>query len=365
MFLMSSIQQVRNTSTGMILASIINFHTFLIFLFVFVLTDETPPEHQATLTHVIPLINKTCCNVYAKSNYLWKNALFRLVKGKPDLWGHGLKCFLIKHHPLPSSSSSSSSDHHVNDQIEMNQMKEINEKDEKEAKMYTLVIDAGKLMEHLLQTHDGYFSYNFENHDDTATTVEDVDLTKSVHKETKPMYMELYCHVLIYYIKYTAPLFRMPGVVQLGIPIRLHLFEPRYRLLIGEVMSKFPQEYKTGIEIPNEEDDDDKTNMSLLNNGYSTPTFLYANKPLHTGNTAMIVEVRRCAIHPNDTADVELIPIQCVRIETVWERPHSNRLSEARVIKMSNEEYKKMMEKSMRGGGSSYLSWNFTLPEQR
>lgn len=307
--------------------------------------------HQATLTHVIPLINKTFYNVYSKSNYLWKNALFRLVKGKPDLWAHGLKCFLIKH-PLPSSLSSSS-DHHLFDQIEINHIKEINEKNEKEAEMYKLVIDAGMSMENFLQ--DGYFSYKCESHDDRHIN--------NIYKETKPIYMELYCHILIYYIKYTSPLFRMPGAVRLGIPIRLHLFEPRYRLLIMEVMSKFPQEYQTGIEIPK---DDDKTKISMLNNGYSTPTFLYANKPLYSGNTAMIVEVRRCIIHPNFTADVELIPIQCVRIEKAWERPQSNGLPEARVMKMSNEEYKEMMEKSMRsGGGSSYSSWNFTLPEQR
>lgn len=288
------------------------------------------------MTHVIPLINKTFYSLYAKSNYLWKSALVRLSKGKPELWVHGLKCFLINN-PLPPPSSDftsiivKSTDEYImkgNNQSGSFGSKDIKEEEKDENdKNERLIRDAGRSMEYILSHRDGYFFNDDKN-------------------IPKPIYMELYCDILMHYIKYTSPLFYMPGIVQIGIPIRIFFFEPRYRLLITELMSKFPDEYSRGIEIV-----DDKTRSHRLydmkNGGYTVPTFLYANKPLRRGNSASVVQVRYCTIYPDKTANVVLMPISTVRIEQVWERLESNHLYEARVMKMGeDEEQKEMNEQS-------------------
>jgi len=80
------------------------------------------------------------------------------------------------------------------------------------------------------------------------------------------------------YIKFSGPVFYMTGRVRIGQAFGLHFFEPRYRLLIQEVMADWPPEARQGSAI-------------AAHNG-RFPTFIYANvSPLAPTTPACLVQV--------------------------------------------------------------------------
>mmetsp|Transcript_14820 Transcript_14820/g.22643 ORF Transcript_14820/g.22643 Transcript_14820/m.22643 type:complete len:163 (-) Transcript_14820:186-674(-) len=114
----------------------------------------------------------------------------------------------------------------------------------------------------------------------------------------------------------------MTGAVRLGQPFGLHFFEPRYRLLIAEVMQNWPESARRGESIV-------ASSRGLL------PTFIYAHmSPLAPTTPACLVQVRNCMIHPDGSADVMLTPVAYVSLEQVWERPNSRGLFEASCLRM-------------------------------
>merc|ERR1712150_50376 len=70
--------------------------------------------------------------------------------------------------------------------------------------------------------------------------------------------------IITNFVRIKSPLFYMPGITQLGKRFGLHFFEPRYRLLIAEVMAPFPASARTGHPIS-------------ANSSGSFPIFIYAN----------------------------------------------------------------------------------------
>ena len=126
-------------------------------------------------------------------------------------------------------------------------------------------------------------------------------------------------------LRFRSPIFYMPGPLNLNESFGLHFFEPRYRLLISEVMAPYPVTFRRGDPI------------ELRGSGHSVyPKFIYANySPLERGSPAVIVEVRQCLINPNGTADVFLCPTSYIWIEDIRERPNSGALYDARAISMS------------------------------
>lgn len=132
-------------------------------------------------------------------------------------------------------------------------------------------------------------------------------------------------------LRYVGHLFHMPDTVFLGQPIGLHFFEPRYRLLIAEVMSNYPESARQGQPIHE---------VLAASNGDITdyPTFVYGHtSPLTRGSPGVLVHVVQCLIHPDGTADVHLLPVQYAWIEHVWERPNSGRMLMVRCLKMNKE----------------------------
>jgi hypothetical protein len=122
----------------------------------------------------------------------------------------------------------------------------------------------------------------------------------------------------------------MTGVVRLGHTFGLHFFEPRYRLLIAEVMRGWPELARHGATIVARADG-------------RFPTFVYAHvAPLAPGTPACLVQVRQCVIHRDGSADVLLVPVSYVWLERIWERPHSGRLFEAQCLKMGREQARSM-----------------------
>ncbi|KAL3803035.1 hypothetical protein ACHAWO_003834 [Cyclotella atomus] len=167
------------------------------------------------------------------------------------------------------------------------------------------------------------------------------------------IYQCIYRSVLQHHIRYQAPVFYMPSSIRLGVEYGLHFFEPRYRLLISEVMSTYgvaarrgeriqpvlPGVYPTTTLIR-----DESVKIQLLNfleanesilRQHHTPTFIHAHQsPLGPNTPATIVKVKVCQISPNGSADVFLEPVAYIWLERIWERPGTGGLIEARGIRM-------------------------------
>lgn len=128
-------------------------------------------------------------------------------------------------------------------------------------------------------------------------------------------------------LRWTGPIFYMPDVVGLGQTYGLHFFEPRYRLLIADVMRGQPAEARNGGSIQ------------------SPAYFVHANHgPLEPTIPAVMVQVVECHIYPDGRADVLLLPIRYVWIERVWTRPNSGQLVEAQCLKMGKAATREMLK---------------------
>ncbi len=252
--------------------------------------------------------------------------MIRIAKKQQRLWKFYIYKFLERH-PLPNSNTTSS--------IDVETVKSMDS-----AK---LVSKAGKSMEIILSTMNGYFANRRQTQ---YHRIQINDITTQQQDQQQPIYMELYRYILSNFIKYTSPLFYMPSNdVFLGKPIGLHFFEMRYRLLISEVMSSYPESFRNGGPISRpisrpintEEDNDDE---------FEHPKFIYANNaPLKPGTIVTIVRVVRCEVYPDHRADVVLLPDTYARVESVWMRPNSHNLYEAKVVRMNNEEVSAEVER--------------------
>ena len=226
-------------------------------------------DGKSTLTHVLPYIKRDA--FLQGRDLFWNQALMQNVKEEPFLWKTALENIVHRHYKK---------DKKENEELPHN-----------EESLIKVAIQALPLP---------------QNTDDPT----------SAHER-------LFQHIFKNHIQYNSPLFYMPGDVEIGKEFGLHFFEPRYRLLISEVMSPYPAQYSRGDPITTSTDHKD------------FPTFLYANKkPLDVGASACIVQVKQCIIFPDRTSDVFLLPIAYVWITHLSQRPGSGGLVEARCIRM-------------------------------
>lgn len=185
------------------------------------------------------------------------------------------------------------------------------------------------------------------------------------------IFQRLYESILFGHIRYRAPVFCMPSRVRLGSTYGLHFFEPRYRLLISEVMARYPVSARRGERISpmvsglfptnhvQGQSDIRAAALDLMEKNdpllreYQLPTFIHAHEmPLRLNTPATIVRVEQCVIHPNGSADVFLKPLSYIYLEEMWERPGTGGLFEAtglRMGKVESESYERWC--SMRGLG--------------
>lgn len=192
------------------------------------------------------------------------------------------------------------------------------------------------------------------------------------------VYQCVFQSVVVSHLYFQAPVFYMPSSVRLGDDYGLHFFEPRYRLLISEVMSAYPVSARRGDLVrpvlpglypvdgrahgQRVMDDDIKAslldllekNAQLLGEHY-LPTFIHAHQsPLRPNVPATIVQVSRCAISPDGSADVLLSPMAYIWLDEIWERPGTGGLMEARGIRMSRgdaDAYERWCRMSIYGNG--------------
>lgn len=124
---------------------------------------------------------------------------------------------------------------------------------------------------------------------------------------------DIYIMIVTRHLKFEAPMFLMPCSVRLGEMYGLHLFEPRYRVMIRDLMDacEDPQAARTGEVIR-----PGRTQDGIL----QPPLLIHFCLPAHlrTGSTACLVQVVWCRTYEQETADVQLMPIAWVRLDRVW-----------------------------------------------
>lgn len=220
--------------------------------------DNKPPAAISSLTHTLPCVNRQF-HMMSTSDAFWKAALLRMVQREPSLWKTALE-------KLCESEENGNG----------------GGGDDDEAALEALIERA---QDHLLATRRSYKA--------------------------------LYEIVVNEYLRFKGPVFIMRSQAILGEIYGLHFFEPRYRLLIAEVMQNQPESAKNGGRIPN------------------PVYFLHANRgTLDPATPALLVKVVQCEIYGDGRADVLLLPVQYVWMERSWVRPNSGRLYYAQTLKM-------------------------------
>jgi len=227
------------------------------------------PERYGTLTHVLPFINKRINTItcVTGSNRLWSEALARNVRKHPS-WEAGFKDVLEEQEKgsiaLPSKS--------------------------------TMTPLASRIEQALVK---------LRKQDDRDYLV------------PRKLYLQVKEHRPV-----RLPIFRL--VVQTFYTseevIHLFFFEPRYRLLIREVMANRNDRERSGSPI-----------------AAPRPRFLLASFGFAT-HAAVLVEVCRCRIRWDGTAQVSLVPVSdapfLVSMTDVRVRPQTGGLQEATLSKM-------------------------------
>lgn len=150
-----------------------------------------------------------------------------------------------------------------------------------------------------------------------ATRVTTSTLVDNTQRRLGISYKSLYTKLVNDHLRWSGPIFFMPGAVTLGESYGLHFFEHRYRLLISDVMRDQPKAARQGGPI-------------------SDPVyFVHANQaPLEPTVPAVLVQVTECYIFPDGRATVTLLPVRYVWMERLWVLPDSGNLFCAQCLMM-------------------------------
>ena len=134
---------------------------------------------------------------------------------------------------------------------------------------------------------------------------------------------ELYSRIVNEFIRFRSPVFAMRTILTIGEPYGLHLFEPRYRVLVAEVMRHQPASAREG---------------GAMDPSRPPPLFIHAHlSPFAPNTPAMTVRILRCEVYPGGQADVILLPVSLVWLETIRVRQNAGHLFEATAIHMGKE----------------------------
>lgn len=124
------------------------------------------------------------------------------------------------------------------------------------------------------------------------------------------------------------PIFMMPCQLRLGEPYGLHLFEPRYRIMVRDLLESSGNynaaAQQSGVDLTSDE------------NGRKPPLLIHSclGGRLRPGEYACLVQLVHCTLYDYGTADVMLMPISWVRMDKLWVRPSSGDLFYAKATRV-------------------------------
>lgn len=148
------------------------------------------------------------------------------------------------------------------------------------------------------------------------------------HHGESVTHKEIYKKVTTRHIRFQAPIFIMPCQLQMGEVYSLHLFEPRYRIMVRDVVDRCenPEEARCGGVIREGRYDD------ML----EPAVFIHAclGSHLRPGVLACLVQIVWCRTYDYGTVDVQLKPVAWVRLEKIWVRPSSGHLCYAKATRI-------------------------------
>jgi hypothetical protein len=161
---------------------------------------------------------------------------------------------------------------------------------------------------------------------------EDADLLQEVRTHLGPQsvsHKDIYRKIFTRHLKFEAPMFLMPCSVTLGEIYGLHLFEPRYRVMVRNLMDacEDPQAARNGEPI----------RPGTTQDGILQPPYLIhfcLPQHLRTGALACLIQVVWCRTYEQETADVQLMPIAWVKLDRVWCRQDQGDLFYAKATRV-------------------------------
>ena len=234
-------------------------------------------------------------NVLCKNtDFLWKDALERLIrKASTNMWMDGIVDFILHYEYCALTSRSVDSD--------IDDVKDFEER-------------TRSLRERLLP----YMKK--EEHEAVGLLVKNAfDKVSAGSRHTA--YKHVFEWIVNHHVLLSYPMFLMrDNSVSIDASYGLHFFEPRYRLMMIEIMQAYPRGYSFGLPC----------------NCLKKPKFFYAfHGRVTPGSEVAIVEVEQCFTHPDARADVLLTIKAFARILNSWERPNSYGLVEAQAVRLN------------------------------
>lgn len=139
---------------------------------------------------------------------------------------------------------------------------------------------------------------------------------------------ELYRTILTQHIKITCPVFLMPSHLRLGEMYGLHLFEPRYRIMVQDIMD--------GCDNPEEAKYGGRIREKRVGGMLQPPFLIHAcqGSRLSPGEKACLVQIVWCSTYEHGAADVRLLPVTWVTLDKIWMRPSSGHLFYAKASRI-------------------------------
>lgn len=233
------------------------------------------------LTHNIPQVNRKFHN-FSNSNIYWKDAIIRMMKSKESkIWRNALY-----HYSIYKSLSNNC----------------IPKKDYSTSKKSNI-----KLLEEtydiLLQHHQ-----QIQQKHHTSTT-----------SNTLCTYKHIYKQIVNNELRHKGPVYIQQGHVILGEQYVITLNEPKYRLMMNELLkNQCIDECRNGHHI-----------TKLV-------TLIHANRlPLEKSQTAILVYITNCHWLLDGTVSISVLPYQHVWLEQLYEQPNTFGLIYGQCLKMT------------------------------
>ena len=140
-------------------------------------------------------------------------------------------------------------------------------------------------------------------------------------------YREIYRKVLTSHICFDAPVFMMPCHLQIGELYGLHLFEPRYRVMVHDLIM--------GCENPTEAFNGGKIRIGRRDGVLQPPFLIHACLGRAApGELACLVQLIWCHRHEHGSADVRLLPVAWVKLDRIWIRRNAGNLFYAKAWRL-------------------------------
>ncbi|KAL3905033.1 MAG: hypothetical protein SGILL_009840 [Bacillariaceae sp.] len=160
---------------------------------------------------------------------------------------------------------------------------------------------------------------------------EDVLAAVLRHLNEALTYNQLYRKVFNAHIRFDAPVFMMPSHLRIGEAYGLHLFEPRYSIMIRNLIdaTRNPAQAGSGERIE----------YGSQGGVITPPLLIHANlgSRLSPGECACLVQVIQCEIFERGNANVRLLPVCWVRLDRIWIRAGEAHLFYAKATRLPSK----------------------------